>query len=30
MSCVFLIVLFHHDFPPSGEQPEQHILANKL
>ena len=24
------IVLFHNDFSPSGEQPEQRILAHKL
>ena len=24
------IVLFHNDFPPSGEQPEQRISAHKL
>ena len=30
--CVFLqqIVLFHNDFSPNGEQPEQRILAYKL
>ena len=24
------IVLFHNDFSPSGEQPEQRILAHNL
>ena len=25
-----IIVLFHNDFSPSGEQPEQRLLSHKL